>query len=422
LRAGRPLTELTAGLPSAHIDQWRVRLDGIAREVRDFMSQTGLSHWRASPQSSVPADPLPSLQGDNAVEEELSLIGLPVPPTCEKLLQRVAYAPTVSASSPWASEVRMQEDVWRRCLRWSTRFAPHEATPLCAECPSSGLSKTSEQVVEEACRKDECNKRSLDRLRDQIDRASSSLKCHMACNAMAEASATLVRDALARVEDVQTRLSSLHRGAADAGLMASDMASSPQATELFEALELTTSSLQLLAQTAEYSDHASKAGTDAAARGIRGAVQHCRAETVRIVLGQKDSAESAAQRASQALPVVPSSLFGGRWFGALDSLHQHRESRQQLQQLVKQSAGGALVSVGSKAPKKRPQPFRSAPGGSQPPGKKAKVSGAHGATAADASSSTKPSSGRPKNHPKNRGKGRGKSKRGGGEGGAKGRQ
>ena len=61
LRAGRPLTELTAGLPSAHIDQWRVRLDGIAREVRDFMSQTGLSHWRVSPQSSVPADPLPSL-------------------------------------------------------------------------------------------------------------------------------------------------------------------------------------------------------------------------------------------------------------------------------------------------------------------------------------------------------------------------
>ena len=61
LRAGRPLTELTARLPSAHIDQWRVRLDGIAREVRDFMSQTGLSHWRVSPQSSVPADPLPSL-------------------------------------------------------------------------------------------------------------------------------------------------------------------------------------------------------------------------------------------------------------------------------------------------------------------------------------------------------------------------
>ena len=61
LRAGRPLTELTAGQPSAHIDQWRVRLDGIAREVRDFMSQTGLSHWRVSPQSSVPADPLPSL-------------------------------------------------------------------------------------------------------------------------------------------------------------------------------------------------------------------------------------------------------------------------------------------------------------------------------------------------------------------------
>jgi hypothetical protein len=78
LRAGRPLTELTAGLSSAHIDQWRVQLDDIAREVRDFMSQMDLPHWRASPPTSVPADPLPSLSDDRAVEEELRLIGLPV--------------------------------------------------------------------------------------------------------------------------------------------------------------------------------------------------------------------------------------------------------------------------------------------------------------------------------------------------------
>jgi len=87
-------------------------------------------------------------------------------------------------------------------------------------------------------------------LRGQIDSVSSSLKCHVACNAMAEASATLVSDVLARVEDARTRLLSLHRGAADAGLMASDVASGPQATELFEALEQTTRSLRLLAQTA----------------------------------------------------------------------------------------------------------------------------------------------------------------------------
>jgi hypothetical protein len=316
----------------------------------------------------------------------------------------------------------MQDDVYERCLRWSTRFAPHEAIPLCAELPSSDLSKTAEQVVEEACRKDECNKRSLSRLREQIDSASSSLKCHMACNAMAEASATLVRDVLARVEDARTRLESLLRDATDAGVMAPSVAADPQATGLFEALEQTSTSLQLLAQTTTYSDHASKAGTDSAARGIRGAVQHCRAETVRIVLGQKDSSESAAQRASQQLPVVPGSLFGGRWFRALDSLHQHRESRQQLQQLVKQSAGGSLVSVGQKSSKKRPQPFRPASGGSQPPGKKAKVGGAYGATAADTSS--KPhSSGKAnsKGRAKDKGKKRDKSKRGGG-GGAKVRQ
>ena len=282
----------------------------------------------------------------------------------------------------------MKEEDYSRCLSWSHFVAPHEAAFLCPEVPSHGQSKSARQSVHDACRKQEGDRLLLARLRNQLDASVSALKCGMASNAAAEASLRATQLASDKVSALSDQLVTFFRDLSDAGAVDPSAAQDPQWKAVFRSIEDVKTLLSVQQRAADYADHASKGTTDAAARGVREAMQHARSATTKILLDQKGSSESAAQRASQDLPVVPGSLFGGRWFAALASLNRHQECRQQLRSLMGSSSNRDGRSRSSSSGSfKRPLPFRGS--GDQPP-KKAK--GADSSKAAGKSSSSSSSS------------------------------
>ena len=124
-----------------------------------------------------------------------------------------------------------------------------------------------------------------------------------------------------------------------------------------------------------YIETATEAGTDAAARAIRSTVQQIRTRTIGAVLNLPADKESAVQRVAQELPVVPSSLFGGRWQISLASLGQRVQRRSQLQSLLKESKAmedAPLQISFSASGRTFKRPFPEAGGASAPPFKRKK--------------------------------------------------
>lgn len=92
------------------MEGWGAELRRVAAELHAFMASSSLSHWTEAPPPPTPSDPLPEADSAASAAAADSPCGLPILPACELLLQRVAYAPSVSNRSPWASEVRVRSD------------------------------------------------------------------------------------------------------------------------------------------------------------------------------------------------------------------------------------------------------------------------------------------------------------------------
>ena len=374
LKPGCPLAGLSAGVSAAHVEHWSAEYSKVARQLREYLIPKGasLSHWKMqSPPVDLLAESLPpsSLEGpaaDQPVDPKVD--GFPITPDCERVIAKVAYASSgVSRKQGWAREVKVAETDYRRCLDWDLHFAPHEAAPLCAESAISER-KDPRIVVSDACFRGEDGKKVLADLNERLWLGVDSLKCSVATNAAMEGGAYLVADLTSSAQSLDSAVNAFLRDAVDAGVASAELLTDPQFVAIREEFTRLRQHLASLTNVVSIVDHASKAGTDSAARTVRNTVQDARAATTRAVLGEKSS-DSAAQRATQGLPVVPGSLFGGRWYSAVSSLASHRKAREQLHSFVKSSAGASsLISAGEKRPAEVPPPFR---GHGGPPAPKA---------------------------------------------------
>ena len=369
-------------------------------------SCSGLPHWEAPDKPSrTGEDPLPAGASTNGIEV-LDPVGLPLSPECERLLQRVAYAPVVKPVSPWAREIYIEQDAYRRCLRWSTQLADHEAAPLCS-VKGSKSGKSHAELVEEACNKQPQDKHMFARLRDHLQANVAAMKCSMAVHASQEAAVKLSDSGSSRLSDMRQAFTSFVADGVAAEYIRPEVLESAEYRQMLEHFDKASAESQLQRSCAAYASHAALCGTDAAARGVRSVVQHHRSETLRVVTNHKGSTDSPAQRLAQELPVVPSSLFGGRWQTSLNALGRRVERREQFEKLVSKTgaSSGSLLTAGVK----RQQPFHDQGGAGSASSKKKKTDHKKGG-----------SSSRPKPQPSSSSKGKHKTPRGGrGDGGGK---
>ena len=433
---GKPLASIKAEPSFQECNKTSIRLEGLAKSLREYMAEARGSsregapvpgvHWHpAAPPSELPSG-LPSMEGQEVDMEEERFVpmGLPIPPNCREVLARVAYAPKIRFKSHFASCVRVPLEDYKTCLKWNTSFAPHEATPLVSA--TEGKDKAPEQLLQERVTKDPAVMEWHQALTQQIGMESASMKCHMANAAANQAAHWGAQRAEHCVGKAQGALEKLASLLVRNNLVDDSIFSDPAYQEVALCLRDASTHLRHVRNASSYIASVTEAGTDASARGIRASMEQMRSKTIASVLRLPTDKESAVQKVARELPVVPSSLFGGRWQTSLSLLGQRHQRRFQLQTLIKESTAlesAPLRSTPSSRPGgsggKRREPFPGSGGASAPPHKRKKRGGKGRATPKKqaqqkqqpAQSSTQPQArrgGPQQDHQRGKGKPRGK--------------
>ena len=277
------------------VDDWKLALERDASVLREYMrSSSDLPHWQRSDELA-PAEEDPRPAGPSAERVEvLAPIGLPVSPESERLLQRVAYAPRVEPDSPWAREVRVRQEDFRRCLSWNTHLAEHEALPLCHEKGTAKPGKTHADLVHEACNKQPQDKVLFTRLREHLRTAVAPMKCLMAIHASQEAASSAITSVTSHLEHMQSSLSRLMADGVEGGYIRPELLDCEEYKDVLSHMDEATAASKVLESASSYAAHTALCGTDAAARGVRSVVQHHRVETLRVTTGHKEVTESPA--------------------------------------------------------------------------------------------------------------------------------
>ena len=378
LRPGRPLSQLRATLGDSLKDKWKVRMENAAGKIRKFMTTSfptctntaaagARKEWEITPEESAAPGKLPPGSPSSSPEpvvEELRQIGLPITATHEEFIQTVAYAPNCSDKSPYAQTIRVPEADYQRVLRWNTRLAEFEAQPLVIEDPKLGGKHTPSEIVDQRCKDDKSTKSRFEHLQKQVNTSRDSLKCHCAAGAALEAAerAQIILDnGLRRAQEAFDTLFKSLEGTR----MISDnrYTNTTQFKELKEGLLLAKSAADTLRPAHQFAQGAAQAGTDAAVRGVRTAVESIRMETIRAIFQLKDEAkQTAVEKVGLQVPVVPSSLFGGRWQVTLNLLGHQYERKETMEETV-QKVTGVKLNLGSRRGRPFPRGGRGGRGG-----------------------------------------------------------
>ena len=236
LRRGSPLAELSASVAPHHVDLWASEYSSLSQELSPYLAGKGLAHWE---KRTPPPDPLAeSLPASSSAESSASQStdpktgGFPVTPACERVLQKVAYAPSLVRKSGWAQAVRVSDTDYRRCLSWNLLFAPHEAAPLCADRPATDRSRDVRSVVADACFRGEEEKKEFAARKETLELSVSSLKCGLAANAVAEGGAYVTADLVESFGALDGALNSFLSDAVDVGAASAELLTDPQYAQL----------------------------------------------------------------------------------------------------------------------------------------------------------------------------------------------
>jgi len=335
---GKPLNQLSAEYTTEDNNRWKTELEDLAASLREFMCDSSRERpWVMPDAPPSNSRPFPGGFSAETIEdnEVFDPVGVPVLNQYEDILRRVAYAEKVEPRNAAAQAVRLPAVDYNRTCAYDVRMTEAEAVVVGFEV---GKPKPPLTQLKEKLESDRVVRNTLRTDRDAIGGQADVLKCTLAMGSILDAttqSAQLVVDSIAPSEALlQATLETSNAG-------------SSQAIKCEEALAKARSALPALRSALRYMEALTQVSIDSAARSVRMGVTKCRLDTLRTLCNLPVQEHlSAVETACTKLPVVPSSLFGGRFQMALASLHQGATLHAGVSQAIRDHSQGHLLTQG----------------------------------------------------------------------------
>ena len=279
-------------------------------------------------------------------------IGFPVSDRAKDMLGRVAYsaADQTGAKEEFTMPTRHQvcripREDWVMCAKYNTDLTDKEMPVICA---GEASSKSDAAIIKMQVRSYDDNKynEEVDRIHNNITSGAGALKSALSAQSAAESIRLATSLTLNSLQSVQQRLDSL----------AVDPKSREDLRAIQDSVSYALEDTEAARLAAYYADQASLAAAEAAAQSNRHQMLRLRSITVEA-LNNVPPAKLAKStkmakrvphplaRAAQRLPVVPSSLCGGRLFTSVKNLGVLAEANAAFREISKNYGGDPTIGA-----------------------------------------------------------------------------
>ena len=383
-KEGRSLTGLSSQtLTSKQAEEFPEKLDDLAKDIWERMaldvSDDPMSwesartpgtapSWR-TPQAPEDSDrsvsyhhDLDSLVTETPVESTKVYTGLPVSHRARRVLQHVAFGKEAEKSSTLSGCVHLPKSDYKTCAKYSLTVSPQEEQILGHKQPvKAGKLESQEKVVTAIRDEHPANKAFFADSKAVMQHQTDAMKAGLAAHASVEASAYLAAEVQRNLERRLSQMESAgHIAQAEARGIRSEV----------------SADLALLQRSLIYADTAALGSVDSQARAARVDMLRARLRTTRVVMKvHVDEKDSQLLSAVRDLPVIPSSLFGGRLFNAVEGIASAQERAEAAATLVSSLGKGYQLKLEQdKQAKGNKRPFQADGTSGGPKSKKAKGS------------------------------------------------
>ena len=376
-KEGRSLKELSSQtLTSKQAEEFPDKLDDLAKDIWARMAQDVSDDpqswesartpgtapaWKppqAPEESEIPDSyhhDLDTLVTETPVESTKTYTGLPVSHRARRVLQHVAFGKDADKSSTLSRCVHLPKSDFKTCSQYSLTVSPQEEQILGHKQPvKAGKLESQDKVVSAIRDEHPYNKEFFADSRLVMQHQTDAMKAGLATHASVEASAYLAAEIQRNLESRLTQMES-------AGAIAQSEARGIRSA--------VSGDLALLQRSLIYADTAALGSVDSQARAARVDMLRARLRNTRVVFKvHADEKDSQLLSAVKDLPVVPSSLFGGRLFNAVEGIASGRERAEAASALVASLGKGYALKLEQDKAKgtKRPFPAEGTSGGPKP--------------------------------------------------------
>ena len=353
-KEGRSLSELSSQvLSSKQAQEFPDKMDDLAKEIWDRMAQDVSEDplsWESAatpgtaPGWNLPAEPdeprcpqsyhhdLDKLVTDTPVESTKTYTGLPASHRARRVLQHVAFGKEADKPSTLSACVHLPKADYKTLAKYSLSVTAQEEKILGQRQPIKAGKLESQEKVVTALRDEQpgdkvffADTRTVQQ--HQTDAMKAGLAAHSAVEASAYLAAEVQRNLLHRLTQMES-----------AGAIAA-----AEARGIRSAVE---GDLALLQTSLLYADTAALASVDSQARAARVDQLRAREKTARVMLHVKaEEKDSQLLQAVKALPVIPASLFGGRFFNAVEGLASDKQRAEAASALVEALGRGYKLKL-----------------------------------------------------------------------------
>ena len=382
-KEGRSVSELSSHtLSSRQAQEFPDKMDDLAKEIWDRMSQDVSDNprdWESArtpgtaPQWNLPAEQeepevpasyhydLDAMVTETPVESTKTYTGIPVSNRARRVLQHVAFGKEADKSSTLSNCVHLPKSDFKTCARYSLALSAQEEQILGQKQPiKAGKLESQEKVVTALRDEMPFDKDFFADSRVVLQHQTDAMKAGLAAHAAVEASVYLAAEIQRNLED---RLTHMESEGASAQAEARGIRSAISAD------------LDLLQKSLLYADTSALGSVDSQARAARVDQLRARIRTTRVMMRIKtDEKDSQLLQAVRDLPVIPASLFGGRFFNAVEGLASGQQRAEAASTLVSSLGRGYQLKLKLDKGKGNKRPFQAAGASGGPKSKKTKGS------------------------------------------------